>query len=166
MRATLFLISDFCFPFSDFRIPLPPYPRAILPSDRMAAFLERGVLACGLDRLRMRRFPLHRNSRKNPMTDILQEIEQGAEALLTDIENLFEAEVVALAPVAQNAIATLATQELVDLTTPGGTKNTGKTLATVVSSTVSAAEAAGIQAGATSILTAINKAIPAPSTRS
>ncbi len=100
------------------------------------------------------------------MTDILQEIEQGAEALLTDIENLFEAEVVALAPVAQNAIATLATQELVDLTTPGGTKNTGKTLATVVSSTVSAAEAAGIQAGATSILTAINKAIPAPSTRS
>ncbi|MGB8364838.1 MAG: hypothetical protein ACLQUZ_12830 [Rhizomicrobium sp.] len=96
---------------------------------------------------------------------IFTSIESGIEAdfsgLGTFLKNLVSAEFSALLPIAQSAVANLTTEEAAALAS-GDTKNTGSILASVVKNTTAAAEAAGIGAGASTILAAVGAAVPAP----
>ena len=75
----------------------------------------------------------------------------------TFMGGIVHSEVTVLAPIAQTAVANLTAEESAALLS-GNTANTGHILAKVVSDTTAAAEAAGIQAGASSILTAVGAA--------
>jgi len=68
----------------------------------------------------------------------------------------------ALAPIATQAVARLATEEVAALAAGG--KDTGHVLAKVVSDTATQAEAAGIQAGSSSILAAVGNAVAVKTT--
>lgn len=73
------------------------------------------------------------------------------------LSGIVHSEVAALAPIATQAVSSLATEEVAALASGG--KTTGNVLANVVKSTAAAAEAAGINAASSSILAAVGTAI-------
>lgn len=73
------------------------------------------------------------------------------------LATVVHSEVVALVPIAQTAIANLTVEEAAALAAGG--KDTGHVLASVVRDTATQAQAAGLNAATSSILTAVGAAV-------
>lgn len=91
---------------------------------------------------------------------IKADVESAEQKIVAFAKSVVTADVAAVLPIAEAGVANLVTTEITDVTS-GNTKVTGNDLAAVVSSTVKAAETAGIQTTAQTILTAVATALPA-----